>query len=365
MLNSEELQRYNRHIIMSEVKLQGQEKLKAAKVLVIGAGGLGCPILQYLTAAGVGTLGIIDNDVVDVSNLQRQILFRTSDIGKHKAEAAAEAMQQLNPFTKFNIYKERLTNKNALQLVAIYDIIVDGTDNFETRYLINDACVEANKPFVFGSIFKFDGQVSVFNYDNGPTYRCLFPEPPQEMPNCSQVGVMGVLPGIIGTYQANEVLKIILEIGEVLKGKLLTIDTLQNQQQVISFRKIESNSEVKVLNDYSIYENTSCEIENLSTISVDELTEQIDDVLLLDVREQYEYDICHLPNSLLIPLDELKNEISTIPRDKKVVVYCHYGMRSKEAIELLTSEYGFTNLINLDGGIDEWAQEIDNSLERY
>jgi molybdopterin/thiamine biosynthesis adenylyltransferase/rhodanese-related sulfurtransferase len=365
MLNTEELQRYNRHIILSEVKLKGQEQLKSAKVLVIGAGGLGCPVFQYLTAAGVGTLGVIDDDKIELSNLQRQILFRTDDVGKFKAEVAAQTMQSLNPFTDFVVFKERLTNKNVIDIFSQFDIIVDGTDNFETRYLINDACVELDKPFVFGSIFKFDGQISVFNYQSGPTYRCLFPEPPAVMPNCSQVGVMGVLPGIIGAYQANETLKIILGIGDVLQGKLLTIDTLHNVHYLISFKKDEGNDKVKVLDDYSIYENDSCPITMVETISVDELAEQIDDVFLLDVREEYEYEICHLANSLLLPLAELKNGVAEIPRDKKVVVYCHHGSRSEDAVTLLSSEYGFKNLVSLDGGIDEWAEEIDNDVERY
>ena len=365
MLTPEELKRYNRHIIMSEVKLKGQEQLKKAKVLVIGAGGLGCPVLQYLTAAGVGYIGIVDDDRVELSNLQRQILFRSDDIGKFKAKAAAEAMRQLNPFTEFSIYEERLISKNALQIFKNYDIIVDGTDNFETRYLINDVCVVLNKPFVFGSIFKFDGQVSVFNYQEGPTYRCLFPEPPQEMPNCSQVGVMGTLPGIVGSYQANEVLKIVLGIGDVLKGKLLTIDTLNDEHHVLSFKKIEENGYRKVLNDYSMYQNTSCATDDVSVITVDELAEEINNVFLVDVRESYEYDICHLSDALLIPFDDLKHSVGGIPRTKKVVVYCHHGSRSNDAIKMLSSEYGFTNLVSLEGGIDEWAEQVDNSFERY
>ena len=365
MLTPHELKRYNRHIIMSEVKLTGQEKLKKAKVLVIGAGGLGCPVLQYLTAAGVGFIGIIDDDKVEVSNLQRQILFRSDDIGKYKAKAAADAMSQLNPHTEFTVYQERLTVENTLEIIRHYDVIVDGTDNFETRYLINDSCVILGKPFVFGSIFKFDGQVSVFNYKNGPTYRCLFPTPPQDMPNCSQVGVLGVLPGIIGSYQANEVLKIILNIGDVLRGKLLTIDTLHNQQAVFSFKKIEENTNIKFLGDYSSYQDTSCLLTSIETISVDELAESLEDVVLLDVREQNEFTICHLPNALLIPLDRLKESVSEIPRDKKVVIYCHHGSRSKSALKILSDDYGFKNLVSLEGGINEWTNEIDNSLEVY
>jgi molybdopterin/thiamine biosynthesis adenylyltransferase/rhodanese-related sulfurtransferase len=365
MLTSSELKRYNRHIIMSEVKLKGQEQLKEAKVLVIGAGGLGCPVLQYLTAAGVGLIGIVDDDKVEVSNLQRQIIFRTDDIGKYKAKAAAEAMVQLNPFTEFVVYEERLTAENGLSIFKNYDIIVDGTDNFETRYLINDICIVLNKPFVFGSIFKFDGQVSVFNYQKGATYRCLFPEPPLEMPTCSQVGVMGVLPGIIGSYEANEVLKIILGIGDVLSGKLLTIDTLRNEHHVISFKKDERNSHRVILEDYSIYQNNACEVGSINTISVDELADEIDKVFLVDVRERHEFEICHLSNAFLMPLESLTEAVAEIPRDRKVVVYCHHGSRSEDAVKLLASKYGFTNLFSLDGGINEWAEQIDNSLERY
>lgn len=368
MLNQDELKRYNRHIIMSEVKLQGQEKLKQAKVLVIGAGGLGCPVLQYLTAAGAGTIGVIDDDKVDISNLQRQILFRTDDVGKFKAEAARDNLLQLNPHTNWDIYTTRLTKNNALTIFKEYDVVVDGTDNFETRYLINDACIISNIPFVFGSIFKFDGQVSVFNLNGGPTYRCLFPEPPEEMPNCSQVGVIGVLPGIIGSYQANETLKIILELGDHLSGKLLSVDTLSNQNSIISFRKVEGNDRINELGDYSIYQNVACEIENNLTISVDELAEKIElneDLFLLDVREQFEVEICQLPQSINIPLDRLTESIAEIPRNKEIVIYCHHGHRSKEAAQLLTSRYGFSKVLSLDGGIHDWSIEIDNSIEQY
>ena len=365
MLTPNELKRYNRHIIMPEVTIKGQEKLQVAKVLVIGAGGLGCPILQYLTAAGVGTIGVIDNDKIELSNLQRQILFRSSDIGKSKARVAAESMGHLNPSTAFSIYEERLTHINALSIFKRYDIVVDGTDNFETRYLINDTCVTLNKPFVFGSISKFDGQISVFNYQNGPTYRCLFPESPLEMPTCSQIGVLGVLPGIIGSYQANEVLKMVLEIGEVLKGKLLTINTLNNEQNIILFKKVKGNDAVSILPDYSAYKTITCNLNAIEKISVDELAEIIHDVYLLDVREEKEYQICHLPNAQLIPLATLEESISRIPRDKKIVIYCQYGTRSITALKILADNYGYNNLSSLDGGINEWAIEIDNSLEQY
>lgn len=255
ILSQEENKQYSRHLILDEIGVIGQERLKASKVLVIGAGGLGCPILQYLTAAGVGTIGIIDNDTVDQTNLQRQILYTHTDIGKYKTEVAAKRLAKLNPFVNFVVYVEKLTNQNALNLFSCYDIIVDGSDNFPTRYLANDAAILTNKPLVFGSIFKFEGQVTVFNYQNGPTYRCLYPNPPQAntVPNCSEIGVLGVLPGIIGSIQANEVLKIICEIGEVLSGKLFTFNVLTMEQYKLNFKK---NNAIKITgleNDYHFF----------------------------------------------------------------------------------------------------------------
>ena len=281
MLTEKEKYRYSRHLLLDKVGEDGQEKLKAAKVLVIGAGGLGCPILQYLTAAGVGTIGIIDFDTVDETNLQRQVLFTKDDIGKNKALIAASRLNQLNEFVNFNIHAEKLTNANALGLFVDYDIIVDGTDNFSTRYLVNDACVLADRPLVYGAIYKFEGQVSVFNYKGGPTYRCLFPEPPEAgvVPNCSEIGVIGVLPGLIGTQQANEVIKLILGIGEPLSGKLAVYDALQASQLVLDIARNEEEVEIVKQLDFKNYDyDYFCGIKqekDMNQISAQELKELI------------------------------------------------------------------------------------------
>ena len=358
MLNLEEKKRYNRHILLSAVGESGQEKLKKASVLVIGAGGLGCPILQYLTAAGVGTIGIIDFDVVEESNLQRQILFTTQDIGKNKALVASERLKNLNPFVKFDSYQEKLSVLNALDLFKNYDIIVDGTDNFSTRYLVNDAAILTNKPFVSGSIFKFEGQISVFNYKNGPSYRCLFPVLPtkESIPNCSEVGVIGILAGIIGTQQANEVIKIILEIGEVLSGKLLVYNALKvsysqfyiqkNEQEILRVKNNKSNFETLT------YE-TACSTLFSNEINVEELKNMLastNDIQLIDVREEHELPKLPYTNVWNIPMNSLLHQTDKISKTKTVVVFCQHGIRSKYAIELLEEE-GFTNLINLKGGI--------------
>ncbi|MEN8120272.1 MAG: HesA/MoeB/ThiF family protein, partial [Bacteroidota bacterium] len=288
MLSKSELKRYNRHIIMPEIGIEGQQNLKKSKVLVIGAGGLGCPILQYLTAAGVGTLGICDFDYVDESNLQRQILFGTDDIGKSKAKTAASKLTLLNPYTKFNIHDLKLDKTNALDLFKQYDIIVDGSDNFPTRFLVNDACVIAGKPLVFGAIYKFEGQVSVFNYQGGPTYRCLVPEQPDssEMLSCSQIGGMGVLPGIIGSYQASEVIKIITGVGEVLKGKILLVDTLSMSHNIIEFKRNEKTANITELSNYGDF--CMDEFPEIKNITVPELKEKIlnnEKIQLIDIRE--------------------------------------------------------------------------------
>ena len=288
MLSKKEIKRYNRHIIMPEIGSEGQEKLKAAKVLVVGAGGLGCPVLQYLTAAGVGTLGICDFDFVDESNLQRQILFATTDIGKPKAKVAAEKLAAQNPFVRFNIHNTMLTKDNALELFSKYDIIVDGSDNFPTRFMVNDACVISGKPLVFGAIYKFEGQVAVFNYQNGPTYRCLVPEQPDssEMLSCSQIGVIGVLPGIIGSYQANEVIKIITGAGEVLSGKLLIIDTLKMEHNILTIQRNDSVANITRLGEYGDFCHD--EYPDVLEITADELYEKLNknEVEVIDIREK-------------------------------------------------------------------------------
>jgi len=348
-LSKEENKQYNRHLILDEIGEAGQLKLKASKVLIIGAGGLGCPVLQYLTAAGVGTIGIIDNDKVDQSNLQRQIIFSHNDIGKFKVDAATNNLSRLNPFIKFNSYTERLTRENALELFSKHDIIVDGSDNFSTRYLVNDAAILTNKPLVFGSIFKFDGQISVFNYKNGPTYRCLFPNPPQpnSVPNCSEIGVLGVLPGIIGTLQANEVLKIICGIGEVLSGKLLTFDALTLEQNILNFNKNESLKITKLDKDYASF----CGISTSTfEITLSELKSSDKNHTLLDVRTNVERKQFNI-GGVHIPLQELEHRFLEIPTNKDVVVYCKSGIRSKKAIQILEQKDLKTSLINLKNGI--------------
>ncbi|MFT6922229.1 MAG: molybdopterin/thiamine biosynthesis adenylyltransferase/rhodanese-related sulfurtransferase [Crocinitomicaceae bacterium] len=348
-LSAEEKEQYSRHLILEDIGLDGQLKLKQAKILVVGAGGLGCPILQYLSAAGVGTIGIIDDDIVDQSNLQRQVLFTHQDIGKSKAETAVQRLQLLNPYITFKTYKVKLTKDNALDLFKEYEIIVDGTDNFPTRYLINDAAVLSNKPVVFGSIFKFDGQVSVFNYQNGPSYRCLFPSPPKpnEVPNCSEIGVLGVLPGIVGSIQAAESLKIVLNLGEVLSGKLLTLSALTMKQTIFPFEKSTSVSITSLENNY----DELCGIPTITNeVSFQEYKKRAIKFNLLDVRTQKERDEFHI-NGIHIPLDEVSQRILEIPQNKELLVYCKSGVRSKLAIEILQNN-GFENkLVNLKGGL--------------
>lgn len=348
-LSAQEKRQYNRHLILEEIGLAGQLKLKKAKILVIGAGGLGCPILQYLSAAGVGTIGIVDDDKIDQSNLQRQILFRQEDVGKYKSEVAEKSLKALNPFVQYTTYTVRLSSKNALDLFEKYDIIVDGTDNFQTRYLINDASVLTGKPVVFGSIFKFEGQVSVLNYKNGPTYRCLYPTPPEpeEVPNCSEVGVLGVLPGIIGSLQANEALKIILEFGTILSGKLLTYNALTMQQMILSFNKNESFTIKKLHDDYMGF----CNIKTSpKEISYEDYKVDSSNYNVLDVRTTLERNqVCF--ESFHIPLNELKQRLNEVPKDKNLLVFCHSGTRSKKAISII-KENGFKkNITNLKGGI--------------
>ena len=347
-LSPEEEKQYSRHIILDEVGVAGQEKLKNAKVLVIGAGGLGCPILSYLTAAGVGTIGIIDHDTVDQSNLQRQVLYTQADIGSPKVEAAHRRLSALNPFVWFNLYKEELTRSNAVELFSAYDIIVDGSDNFPTRYLVNDAAVIANKPIVFGSIFKFEGQVSIFNFENGPTYRCLYPNAPgpNEVPNCSEIGVIGVLPGIIGSLQANEVIKMICGLGNVLSGRLLIFDALSLSQSVLKFSKNNDIEINKLEDNYEVL----CGIPQLTEITLTELKNSGSKYQLLDVRTDLEREAENI-GGMHIPLHELPNRISEVPNDESIVVYCKAGMRSAQAIQFL-KESGFENhLINLKGGL--------------
>lgn len=351
-LTATEKQQYSRHLLLENVGTKGQLKLKQAKVLVIGAGGLACPVLNYLTAAGVGRIGIVDDDAVTLSNLQRQILYTQKDIGKNKAEIARERLQLLNPFIQFDVYKTRLTKQNALSLFEPYDIIVDGTDNFPTRYLINDAAVMLNKPIVFGSIFKFEGQVAVFNFKNGPTYRCLYPTAPERniVPNCSEIGVLGVLPGIIGSLQANEVIKMILDLGSILSGKLLTFNALSMKQLIFSFEKDTTIVINDLKDDYELF----CGMDTaIKEIEFEEYKKQASNFNVLDVRTQIERDELYI-KSIHIPLNELPKRIQEIPNNKKLLVFCASGERSKAAIELLRNKGFKQELINLKGGLKKY-----------
>lgn len=368
-LSEEETRRYKRHIVLPEIGILGQQKLKHAKVLVVGAGGLGCPVLMYLTAAGIGNIGIIDFDKIDESNLQRQILYTTEDIGKYKSEIAKNKLLKQNPFIQITSYTSQFTFQNALKISTEYDVVVDGSDNFATRYLLNDVCVKANKPLVAASIFKFEGQLSVYNYKNGPTYRCLFPEPPSDSLNCSEIGVIGVLPGILGTLQANEVIKIITGIGEILSGRLLLVDALTLQFSELAFEKNPKNAWVHFSED--IYQQFKCKtdltenpIKEISPLQLKQKLDTNEQLVIIDVREKYEYDICNL-KGILIPLNEIENNCHKIPREQEVIVMCHHGRRSRVAIELLQQKHNYTNLVNLSGGINEWAEKIDTSLQLY
>ena len=345
-LTPSEQKQYDRHLILEDIGLEGQLKLKQAKVLIIGAGGLGCPILQYLTAAGVGTIGIVDNDTVSQSNLQRQIIYTHQDIGKNKAESAIKHLKLLNPYIKFESYNLRLAADNALDVMKPYDIIIDGTDNFPTRYLINDAAVLLKKPVVFGSIFKFEGQVSVFNYNNGPTYRCLFPTPPKPntVPNCSDVGVLGVLPGLIGVLQANEVFKIISGLGDVLSGKLLTYNMLTMAQLVLNFKK---NDTIQIKNLENNYEFACGITTNHLKITIDQLNKESEKYNLLDVREHDERALYHIGGQH-IPLGELVKRTHEVFTNKDLVVYCKSGLRSQKAIQILKEKELDVNILQLE-----------------
>ncbi len=346
------MNRYSRHILLNEIGKAGQERLLKAKVLVVGAGGLGCPALQYLAAAGVGTLGIMDDDIVEVSNLQRQILFGESVLGKNKALAAKERLTDLNAEINIIAYPARLTPLNALTLFNDYDIIVDGTDNFSSRYLTNDASLISGKPLVYGSIYKFEGQVSVFNYQGGPSYRCLFPSPPKagEVPNCSEIGVLGVLPGIIGAMQAHEVLKLILNLGDILSGRLLIYNTLSTKVTALNFHKSEEEIE-KVLRTKNTFQNNYPDF-YCETTTTEILAEEAfykENAQFIDVREKYEQPTIYLENVTQIPLSELKNRLKEIDNTKQNIIFCQIGIRSKRAVSLLQSQ-GFKNCYSVKGG---------------
>lgn len=377
-LSHEEILRYSRHLIMPEVAMQGQRKLKAASVLMIGAGGLGSPLGLYLAAAGVGRVGIVDFDVVDFTNLQRQIIHGTSWVGKPKLESARARMLDLNPHLQVDTYAEPLSSANALKLFAGYDVIVDGTDNFPTRYLVNDACVLTGKPNVYGSIFRFEGQASVFDAKQGPCYRCLYPEPPPPglVPSCAEGGVLGVLPGIIGTIQATETIKLIIGQGEPLIGRLLLYDALEMRFQELKLRKdpdcpiCGEHPTVTGLIDYEAFCGIAPE-ENLGKeweITPRELAAKLGsdgkELMILDVREPHEWEIVHFPDAKLIPRGDLPERIHELDTANEIVVHCKTGVRSAQALSFLR-QAGFRKVKNLRGGIDAWARDIDPSMPRY
>ena len=378
-LSREELLRYSRHLILPDVALAGQKKLKSARILLIGAGGLGSPAALYLAAAGVGTIGIVDFDVVDVTNLQRQVLHGTSEVGRPKLESARERIADINPHVSVEAHETRLTSENALEILSEYDVIVDGTDNFATRYLTNDACVILGKPNVYGSIFRFEGQASVFALPDGPCYRCLFPEPPPPgmVPSCAEGGVLGVLPGIVGTIQATEALKLVLGIGESLSGRLLLIDALTMRFHSVRVQRSPScpacgTHEITELIDYDEYCGTpggvdpGHQMNNVPEITPRVLAERLakhEDFDLIDVREPYEWQIAHLPGARLIPLGELASKMSSLDSTRDIVVYCRSGARSADATRHLRAA-GF-RASNLAGGILRWSDEVDPTVQKY
>jgi adenylyltransferase/sulfurtransferase len=374
-LDVEELQRYSRHLIMPEVTSEGQNRLKAARVLCIGAGGLGSPAALYLAAAGVGTIGIVDFDEVDLSNLQRQILHGTKDIGRGKLESARDRLHDINPQIGIELHKCRFSSENASELVSRYDVVVDGSDNFPTRYLSNDVCVFARKPNVYGSVFRFEGQTTVFApHLGGPCYRCLFPEPPppESVPNCAQAGVLGVLPGIIGMLQAIETLKLILGIGDALVGRLLHFDALKVKFRELNLRRdpqcpvCGENPTIFSPIDYEEFCGLHDE-EPIPVMSPLELKRRMDagePVELVDVREPFEYEIARIDGAKLVPLGEITERLDELKREKPIVVHCHSGMRSAQAVQLL-QERGFANVYNLEGGIDAWSDQVDPNVPKY
>jgi adenylyltransferase/sulfurtransferase len=376
-LDERELRRYSRHLVLPEVGAEGQEKLKAARVLLVGAGGLGSPLGLYLAAAGVGTLGVVDFDLVDETNLQRQVLYGESDLGRPKVEAAIERLRDINPLIRLEPHRQRLDSSNAVQIASDYDLIADGSDNFSTRYLVNDLSVLSRRPNVYGSIFRFEGQVSVFGLPGGPCYRCLFPEPPPPglVPSCAEGGVLGVLPGIVGALQANEVIKLILGVGDPLKGRLLLIDSL-----AAGFRELElprdprcpvcgDKPTITRLADYEEVcppplEEISQPDLNVNSREVSKWLDEGRDFTLLDVRTPVEVAICRLPGSVFVPLQELPERLAELAPDRRIVVYCHHGIRSAQAVAFLRGK-GFQKASNLTGGIEAWRREVDSSLPRY
>ena len=380
-LTTDDLSRYSRHLILPEVGMEGQRKLKAARVLCVGTGGLGSPLAFYLAAAGIGTLGLVDFDVVDASNLQRQIIHSTKDIGRKKLDSAEEKLKALNPALNVVKHETMLTSANALEILKDYDVVADGTDNFPTRYLVNDACVLLGKPNAYGSIFRFEGQASVFATEDGPCYRCLYPEPPPPglVPSCAEGGVLGILPGLVGVIQATEVIKLILGKGSPLIGRLLLVDALGMRFRELKLRKnpqcpvCGDNPTVKELIDYEHFCGIVPESKEEKTlkngipqITVKEFKRRLDageDVFLLDVREPYEYQIAQIGGKL-IPQNDVPQRLAEIPRDREIVVQCRSGARSQKIAEFL-KQSGYTQVANLAGGILAWSDEIDPTIKKY
>jgi adenylyltransferase/sulfurtransferase len=375
-LNDSETQRYSRHLVLPEVGPEGQLKLKRSSVLVVGLGGLGIPAAVYLASAGVGRVGIVDSDLVELSNLQRQFIFSETDLGRRKIDAAEEKLGLINPEIRVTPYPVRLDSSNAMEVIRDYDVVIDATDNLASRYLINDACVFQGKPDVFASVLGFDGQASLFGTPDGPCYRCLYPKPPvpDSVKSCEEAGVLNVVPGIMGSIQANQALGIILGKGTPLIGRLLVFDGLENSFNEIKFKKNSScavcgpNPTISQLIDYEQFCGLNgSETPAESDITVGQLKTTIDSgkrLVLVDVREPYEYSLCHIESSTLIPVEELPTRLGELNRDSAIVVYCHVGIRSTGAVRLL-KQAGFANVRNLQGGIDEWARRIDNNMPRY
>ena len=380
-LNNDEILRYSRHLIMPEVGMEGQLKLKRASVLLVGAGGLGAPLGMYLTAAGIGRIGLVDFDVVDFTNLQRQVIHGTKDVGKKKLDSAFESMRDINPFVELKGYDVPLTSENALEIIKDYDIVVDGTDNFPTRYLVNDACVLLGKPNVYGSIFRFEGQATVFATKDGPCYRCLYPEPPPPglVPSCAEGGVLGILPGVIGLIQATETVKLILGIGQPLIGRLMLYDALNMKFRELKLRR---NPECPVCGDHRtitqlIDYQEFCGMPNVETpaeavavagdidpVEVKAKLDRGDNFRLIDVREPHEYQICRIPGATLMPLGELPRRLMELDRNDEFVMHCKGGTRSAKAVELMQLS-GFKKVRNMKGGIAAWSDKVDASVPKY
>jgi adenylyltransferase/sulfurtransferase len=381
-LSKEEILRYSRHLIMPEVGMEGQKKLKAGSVLCIGTGGLGSPLAMYLAAAGVGRIGLVDFDVVDTTNLQRQIIHGTKDVGRKKLDSAADSLRDINPHVKLDLHEVALTSENALEICRSYDIIIDGTDNFPTRYLVNDACVLLGKPNVYGSIFRFEGQATVFGYPGGPCYRCLYPEPPPPglVPSCAEGGVLGILPGVIGVIQATEAVKLLIGQGEALVGRLMLYDALNMKFRELKLRRnpecpmCGDNRSIHELIDYHQFcgipqqpaapEAATASNGEIDVVSLKARMDRGDNFVLVDVREVHEYQIGRIPNSLLIPLGELPKRLAELDPEADIVVHCKMGGRSAKACDLLRQS-GYKRVTNVAGGILAWSDKVDPSVPKY